>query len=54
MLETQSFLEYVRLKTFGKNGLQQMQVDVYLMKMVLPTLADNSERQARRFAPFPF
>jgi len=42
-LSLKTFLEYVRLKTFGKNGFQQMQVDIYLMKMVFPTLIENSE-----------
>jgi len=32
-----ALLEYVRMKTFGKNGYQQLQVDIYYMKTILCT-----------------
>jgi len=39
-----SFLEYSRQKTFGMNGYQQMQIDLYFMKQALYILVPSSKQ----------
>jgi len=38
-----AFLEYVRLKTFGRNGYQQMQVDIFFLQTAMQTYAKSSD-----------
>eukprot|EP01119_Soliformovum_irregulare_P019180 TRINITY_DN6020_c1_g1_i1.p1 TRINITY_DN6020_c1_g1~~TRINITY_DN6020_c1_g1_i1.p1 ORF type:complete len:758 (+),score=217.39 TRINITY_DN6020_c1_g1_i1:34-2274(+) len=42
-ISIKAFLEYNRLKTFGRNGLQQMQVDIYFMRKVLCSLVEPAQ-----------
>jgi len=37
-LSLKSFLEFVRMKTFGRNGFNQVQLDVYFTRVVLCNL----------------